>query len=559
MKAKLQIKSYKPLITLVIGIILSVILWSGLSYVEHTNARAEFAYETDKINEEILEQLSSFEGLLIGVKAFFMASEEVSMEEWKIYFDKLQFAKKYPGLHGLSYIKAIKSNEEYYELRDKLQLYGMNDFKIKPEGIRAEYFPVVYLEPLSNSNIKAIGYDIYSEKIRRRAIEFARDSEATCLTRKISLVQDEENDIQSGLLMMVPFFTNERIGHREAERELDGLINGVIRMDDFIRAYIKPLYFKNMRIRIYDYKVSDQNLLFDSLAGANTDSIPERFSDTVVLNCYGQNWIIKIDGQPAANYLHMSFGETRKVLNLIVLYVGYALSVIAFYLARFFQTASRLKKQKVADAISMKANMDIIRRQEDALLRFKDQSEHLIVCIIDIADSTSTTSQLTGRQAADFYSTFHNVMSEVIQFHKGSIVKLMGDAILFSFEAEAPLTKEHCKWALDCCLDLIKTHKELNSILDQKALPVINYRISSVYGSVMTASKDNVRDIFGSTVNQCSKINRYANTNGLIISKQMQAVIEDDLNYVATEVTGLAPEQHGSVLYRVRYRVSQGQ
>ena len=156
-------KSYKPLITLVTGIVATALIWLGLSYVENKNAKAEFNFEADRLHETITKRLSSYEEVLTGVKAFFMASKEVSLQEWQIYFDELQFEKYYPGLQGIAYVQRVKSDRAQDELKDRLQEYGMEGFTIKPEGIRDEYFPVIFLDPLDERNAKAVGYDIFSE------------------------------------------------------------------------------------------------------------------------------------------------------------------------------------------------------------------------------------------------------------------------------------------------------------------------------------------------------------------------------------------------------------
>lgn len=543
--------SYKPFIALIAGLVLTALVWSGLSYIEQRNAQAEFAYEADQISETISKRLSSYEKLLTGVKAFFMASEEVSLEEWQIYFDKLRFEEHYPGLHGVAYLKRIRSQRDLDELLEQLRGYGMDDFAIKPEGERAEYYPVIFLDPLNESNKKAIGYDIFSEKIRRDAIEYARGSGTTSITRKIILVQEGENNVQSGLLMMVPFFKHERIGGHDAAHEIDGIIDGVIRMDDFIRAYINPVFLQNMHLKIYDHELAEENVLFDSMKGPKPASFRGRFSNQQVVHYYGQDWIIALEGQPAANFLPLFFGQKSKNLNLIILIAGCGLSGLGFFITRGLQTTARLRKEKLADALSIKADMDIIRRQEESLLKFREKSEHLIVCIIDIVNSTSTTAELSGRESAQFYSTFHNVMSKIILSHDGTIVKSMGDAVLYSFQASNPPTKDECLKAIDCCLDMIGSHAELNSILKQKSLPGIDYRISAVHGPVMTASKNGISDIFGSTVNQCSKINRFAGANGLVVSKGIQTLLAEEHSYQLKRVEHDTAVKAGEGVYRI--------
>lgn len=544
-------KSRKPSIVLILGLIATGVIWTTLSYIEQKNAKAEFEFEAERIHQLIIKRISSYEGLLTGVKSFFMASKEVSLQEWDIYFDKLQFQNHYPGLQGIGYIQQVSTKKDIDELKERLLTYGMADYKIKPSGDRLEYFPVVFLEPLNHRNIKAIGYDIYSEKIRRNAIESARAREATSITRKIILVQEDAKNIQSGLLMNIPFFTDERIDKQHLPRELDGIINAVIRMDDFITALVEPEILENMHMKIYDQHESEENILFDSHKNGQHKAFPVRFNHSTTLDIYDQNWIVTLEGQPAANYLPLFYGGKSKTINLIVLLVGFVLSVLGYYLTRSFATTSRLRKEKLADAISLKSDMDIIRRQEESLLKFKDDSDYVVVCIIDIKDSTLITSELSEHEAAELYSTFDQVMSRIIISHGGTIVKSMGDAILYYFKASSTPSKSEQLPAIDCCLEMSRANAELNNNLNHGKHHQINYRISAVYGSVMSASKNDIHDIFGSTVNRCSKINRFSKTNGLVISQEIYESLKNDIGYQIDKVDDDVRSEYGDGVYHI--------
>ena len=187
----------------------------------------------------------------------------------------------------------------------------------------------------------------------------------------------------------------------------------------------------NMHLKIYDQEASEENILFDSHKNGQHKAFPVRFDHSTTLEIYDQDWIVTLEGQPAANYLPLFYGGKSKTINLIVLLVGCVLSLLAFYLTRAFVTTTRLRKEKAADAIAIKGDMDIIRRQEESLLKFTDNSEYVVVCIVDIQDSTLITSKLSEPATAQLYSTFDQIMSAIIISHGGTIVKSMGDAILY--------------------------------------------------------------------------------------------------------------------------------
>ena len=70
-------------------------------------------------------------------------------------------------------------------------------------------------------------------------------------------------------------------------------------------------------------------------------------------------------------------------------------------------------------------------------------------------------------------------------------------------------------------------------------MPQLDYRISIAYGSVRIAKvfTSSVEDIFGSTVNKCSKINRLAKPNGIVIGNSLYRIIKSlDEQYVFEKI-----------------------
>ena len=59
---------------------------------------------------------------------------------------------------------------------------GFEDFRIRPEDERGEYHSIIYLEPLDRRNRAAVGYDMFSEPVRREAMARARRSSRRAAT-----------------------------------------------------------------------------------------------------------------------------------------------------------------------------------------------------------------------------------------------------------------------------------------------------------------------------------------------------------------------------------------
>lgn len=173
--------------------------------------------------------------------------------------------------------------------------------------------------------------------------------------------------------------------------------------------------------------------------------------------------------------------------------------------------------QKLQESmIAINLREEIIKEQEDILLRFSQKNEDSCVCIVDIVQSTMITASLSNEQIKNFYGIFINSIDEIVKKFDGIVVKNIGDSLLFYFMKTDSDNKDYFKNVIECCLTISDSNSELNKKMAKVGLPKISYRTSISYGTISIAkvSTSLVDDIFGVTVNRCSKINRFALPNG---------------------------------------------
>ena len=197
--------------------------------------------------------------------------------------------------------------------------------------------------------------------------------------------------------------------------------------------------------------------------------------------------------------------------------------------ASFDSMAKRL--QESAMAINLRE--EIIKEQEDMLLQFSKHNEDCCVCMIDIIQSTMLASELDEEKTRKFYGIFINSIAEIVKKFDGIVVKNIGDAILFYFSGiKASDTKSFLN-AIECCLKICDSNEKISSNLQKENLPAIAYRVSMTYGTVSLAqvSTSSVKDIFGSTVNRCAKINRFALPNTLVIGSDVYENVKSTEKY----------------------------
>jgi CheY-like chemotaxis protein len=177
-------------------------------------------------------------------------------------------------------------------------------------------------------------------------------------------------------------------------------------------------------------------------------------------------------------------------------------------------------------------------------ITFINYTHSYCVCIIDIVNSTGNTSQIAGsEQIRKYYSIFLNTMASIIKNYNGKVIKNAGDCLIYYFPKTVNSTNVMSfQDVLECGLAMIEANYILNSDLGKNNLPPINYRISGNYGKVELAISTNSNnvDLFGPTVNICSKINHLASSNEMVIHKDLYEVIKNTPyhnEYSFTEIT----------------------
>ncbi len=251
-------------IILLFSVVIALFVWS-VSKDYYDNRSKEYfenhVYENiDRIDQRMLK----YENALRSGIALFHANESVSRHEWHLFIEALQPQKYYPGFQGIGFSLMLRP-EEVVPLEDKMRAEGDTSFALKPAGKREQYSAILYLEPMDKRNVEAIGYDMFSEPTRRKAMEKARDTGLASVSERVVLVQEIDSDVQAGFLMYLPLYKpGKRTDTIEARHKaLLGFIYSPFRMKDLMNKIV----IQNLLLdfEIYDDEErSGEHLLYRS-------------------------------------------------------------------------------------------------------------------------------------------------------------------------------------------------------------------------------------------------------------------------------------------------------
>lgn len=160
-------------------------------------------------------------------------------------------------------------------------------------------------------------------------------------------------------------------------------------------------------------------------------------------------------------------------------------------------------------------------------INFINYTQYYCVGIIDIINSTEETSKLTNpNKLRKYYSLFLNTMSSIISSCNGKIVKNVGDNLFYYFPKTSDETNESAFHdVFECGTRMFSSRAMLDRQLSEHALLPINYRVYMDYGMVEIAISANSKDadLFGSVVNDCSKMSSMVPSNEVGVGKKLYA------------------------------------
>ncbi|MBU2875842.1 EAL domain-containing protein [Marinobacter salexigens] len=318
--------SWLAWLLLVVAVALTAASWQFSIRLVEDRTEARFRTQSLQLKTAIEERLLNYEQVLAGSAGLFAVAGKVSREQWREYVQKVDIDRYYPGIQGIGFVERI----EVRDMAEHIALVreeGVHKYLVKPLGTGPFYYPMVYLEPGTERNLRALGYDAFSDPVHRKAMEKSRDNAIPTVTAKVVLVQEELAEDQASFLMYYPVYQGGDVPEIRAERRmmLAGFVFSAFRMNNLLDGII-GLISPFLDVRIYDNGVSArENLMYGSNLGSLDNEFSFEMSQTVSHG--GRDWLLQTRSTPAFDYLA---SDPRP---LIVLGSGAVISLLLFVIA----------------------------------------------------------------------------------------------------------------------------------------------------------------------------------------------------------------------------------
>lgn len=305
---------------LVFSLLLTAGLWQH-SELEFTHRENEhFLGVVEKQKNILINRMQDYEQVLRGGAALFAANGMPSREEWRAYVEMLELDQSLPGILGTGFTLMVPRQVQNAH-EQSIRAEGFPHYTINPLGNRDMLSSIVYIEPFTGRNLRAFGYDMYSDPVRREAMERARDSGLPALSRKVTLVQETDAKVQPGFLIYFPVYRTSMPRDTVAARRnaLIGFVYSPFRSYDLLHGIFNDPT-KDVEIELFDSKPAPENLLFSSEGAARN---AQHMTD-MVLRIGGQVWVARFRSS------HKFEASTESSQPMMILLGGLALDLLVF-------------------------------------------------------------------------------------------------------------------------------------------------------------------------------------------------------------------------------------
>ncbi|NGZ29384.1 MAG: response regulator, partial [Magnetococcales bacterium] len=305
-----------------------ILAWHISNVSVEQRVKDRFAFKVEEARIAIYKRMREYEQVLRGGVGLFNASGLVTRQDWHNYVTTLQLDTFWPGIQGMGF-SLMFSPEEKLPLVRKIREEGFVTFAVRPPGERPVYSAIIYLEPFKGRNLRAFGFDMFSEEVRRSAMEQARDSGLPSLSGRVTLVQETNKDVQFGFLMYLPVYKHGMPTATVQERRLalQGFVYSPFRIRDLMRGILGH-GVPDLDFSIHDGTEHHDSGLLYSTIDKEASSLPHRPRYTVssLMDLPGRTWLVSFDSRASFEK------EMESQQSLIVAFVGMTVDLLLFFI-----------------------------------------------------------------------------------------------------------------------------------------------------------------------------------------------------------------------------------
>jgi len=377
--------SYPRAVPLAIFLAIAAITALSVFAIE-SNARAREEAQVREAAQSIASALerraNSFSSYLRAGAALLSTVEEVEPGSFQQFVSELRLDLTYRGTPGIGWASVVEAGRvEGFLDRQRREQDQYPDIRPRVSETASVIAPVTYFHPDTTRNRRALGYDTYSDPVRKSAMEEALRTVQPTASARITLAREKSGNAP-GFVIFMPVFRPVP-GGRPVDRALAGFVYSPFSASRFLDAAIESAEPSPFGVRLYDGEAETNHLL---VARTLVDGGHPRIEQPVTV---ANRRLLLVVEAPK--------GATLDTISMITLVFGLTLGSLLMLLARLltqqaFEDQSRLaffeEQHSIRNSLSRELNhrvkntlanvlsiLSLTRRRTEHLDDFADSLE----------------------------------------------------------------------------------------------------------------------------------------------------------------------------------------
>ncbi len=242
---------------LIAGIII-VSVWS-IERGEAQRHRAEANGRAIAIASAMEQRINASSAYLRAGAALISTMQDVPAADFRRFVDELRLAEDARGAEGIGWARVVRPGEEAaFEEQASNAVRAQVTFHPRLDGSQPYGVPVTFLNPDTERARRALGFDMYSEEVRRSAMMQAEKTGRATATDRIVLRQEGGVDA-AGFLIYMPVYEASAQGRR-----VKGYIYSPFNGQNFLEATLDLEQSGDFGVRLYDGELGEAGLIASS-------------------------------------------------------------------------------------------------------------------------------------------------------------------------------------------------------------------------------------------------------------------------------------------------------
>ncbi len=345
-----------PGLVLLIGLLLSAVLYQLSVNSLQERRRAYFDFRVREAMELIEGRMRTYQQVLRGVSGLFDTHAKVDRAQFHRYVERQALAEFFAGIQGVGFAQRVDP-QDLARHTAAIRAEGFPSYAVQPPGQRPLYSAIVYLEPFSGRNLRAFGFDMYSEPVRREAMQRSVDTGRMALSGKVRLQQESGVQEQAGFLIYQAIYRKDQPASNEQERreQLIGWVYAPFRMNDFLRGLFGE-QGDDLVLDIYDGEQGTPDALMHNDSAEHLD-VRDGYDALQTLRMMGHTWTLHFR---SSNSMLLRVDSRLPLLTfasgaLLSLLLAALVSALVTGRARALSTARRMNEELVQERARLTA------------------------------------------------------------------------------------------------------------------------------------------------------------------------------------------------------------